>query len=147
MDNIYKKICIERLIRVRGKSNNFVPHGCIALMYSLDVYVKDILNGKIISNAVWKGLVNRAMMERENTMWPISICLYSSLRLYRRVIPMIGLCHWWQLADSKLHIRQCCQSVDQAITGGYITCTTLGTLKLCSISVFYVAVKIVRNTF
>ncbi len=118
MDNIYKKICIERLIRLRGKSNNFVSHGPIALMYKvcvkygLDVHLMNILNGNIIGNAAWKGLVNSAIMERENTMWSISICLYSSLRLYRRV------CHWWQLADSKPHLRQCCQSVVQAITGG-----------------------------
>ncbi len=87
MDNIYKKICTDRLNRLRGKSNNFVSHGLIALTYKvcvkydLDVQVKDILNGKIISNAAWKGLVNSAIMERENTMWSISICLYSSLRL------------------------------------------------------------------
>ncbi len=60
MDNIYKKICIERLITLRGKSNNLVSHGPIALMYKvcvkygLDVHVMDILNGKIISNAAWK---------------------------------------------------------------------------------------------
>ncbi len=35
IDNIYKKICIERLIRLRGKSNNFVSHGPIALMYKV----------------------------------------------------------------------------------------------------------------
>ncbi len=58
---------------------------------------------------------------------------------------MIGLCHWWQLADSKPHLRQCCQSVVQAITG--VACTTIGTLNVCLISVFYVAVKIVWNTF
>ncbi len=52
MDNIYKKICIERLIRLRGKTNNLVSHGHIALMYnvcvkySLDVHVMNILNGK-----------------------------------------------------------------------------------------------------
>ncbi len=126
MDNIYKKICIERLIRLRGNSNNFVSHGPIALMYnvclkySLNVHVMDILNGKIISNTAWKGLVNSAIMERENTMWSISVCLYSSLRLYGRVFPMIGLCHWWHLADNKPHLRQCCQSVVQAITGGCV---------------------------
>ncbi len=91
MDNIYKKICIERLIRLRGKSNNFLSHCPIALMYKvcvkygLDVHVMDILNSKIIGNAAWKGLVNSAIMGRENTMWSISICLYSSLRLYRSV--------------------------------------------------------------
>ncbi len=144
MDNIYKKICIERLIRLRGKSNNFVCHGHIALMYKvcvkfgLDVHVNDILNGKIINNAAWKGLVNSAIMERENTMWSFSICMYSSLRMYRRVIPKIGLCHRWQLADSKPHLRQCCQAVVQAITG--VACTTVGTLNLCLISVFYVEV-------
>ncbi len=31
---------------------------------------------------------------------------------------MIGFCHWWQLADIKPHLRQCCQSVVQVITGG-----------------------------
>ncbi len=52
MDNIYKKICTDRLNRLRGKSNNFVSHGLIALTYKvcvkydLDVQVKDILNGK-----------------------------------------------------------------------------------------------------
>ncbi len=92
----------------------------VCVKYGLDVHVKDILNGKIISNAAWKILVNCAIMERENTMWSIIICLYSSLRLYRRVIPMIGLCHWWQLADTKPHLRQCCQSVVQAITGGCV---------------------------
>ncbi len=35
MDNIYKKICIERLIRLRGKSNNVVSHGSIALIYKV----------------------------------------------------------------------------------------------------------------
>ncbi len=29
------------------------------------VHVMDILNGKIISNAAWKGLVNSVIMERE----------------------------------------------------------------------------------
>ncbi len=57
--------------------------GCVK--YGLEVHVMDILNGKIISNAAWKDLVNSAIMEMENTMWSISICLYSSLRLYRRV--------------------------------------------------------------
>ncbi len=31
---------------------------------------------------------------------------------------MIGLCHWWQFADSKPHLRQYCQSVVKVITGG-----------------------------
>ncbi len=92
----------------------------VCLKYSLDVNVMDILNGKINSNTAWKGLVNSAFMERENTMWSISVYLYSSLRLYRRVFPMIWLCYWWQLADSKPHLRQCCQSVVQAITGGCV---------------------------
>ncbi len=103
----------------------------VCVKYGLDVHVKDILNGKIISNAAWKGLVNSAIMERENTMWSISTCLYSSLRMYRRVIPMIGLYQWWQLADSKPHLRQYCQSVVQIITE--VVCTTIGTLTLCLI--------------
>ncbi len=90
----------------------------VCLKYGLYGHVKDILNGKIISNAAWTYLVNSAIMKWENTMWSISICLYSSLRLYRRVIPMIGLCHCWQLADSKQQLRQCSQSVVQVIRGG-----------------------------
>ncbi len=124
MDNIYMKIGIERLIKLRGKSNNCVSHDTILLMYKvcvkygLDVHVKDILNSKIISNEAWKGLVNSGTMARENTTWFISICLYSSLRLYRKVFPMIGLCHWWWLADSKPHLRQCFPSVVQTLKVG-----------------------------
>ncbi len=35
MDNIYNKICIERLINQRRKPNNVVSHGPIALMYKV----------------------------------------------------------------------------------------------------------------
>ncbi len=32
MDNIYKKICIERLMTLRGNSTNFVTHGPIIVL-------------------------------------------------------------------------------------------------------------------
>ncbi len=65
----------------------------VCVKYGLHGHVMDILNGKIISNSAWKGLVNSTIMERENTMWFISICLYNSLILYRRVFPMQILNH------------------------------------------------------
>ncbi len=38
----------------------------VCVKYGLDVHVKDILNGKIFSYTAWKGLVNSAIMEKEN---------------------------------------------------------------------------------
>ncbi len=76
--------------------------GC--LKYGLEFYVND----KIISNASWKDLVNSPIMEREHTRRAINVCLFISLRLYGRVLPMIGLSEWWLLAESEPHPRQCC---------------------------------------
>ncbi len=96
------------------------------------------LCGKRLRKALWSQLVTKVVMESNITVWSINICMYSSLTLYRNVIPGLVACLWWQLADSMPLVRQCCQSVIQIINGDCVSSLkTIDTIRCRRDSVEY----------